>query len=70
VIKESHIQFCFTQDNCQITGFGQHMADRFHELTSQEEIDIIYSIQITHKWGRMHWYLQIVDFYKTKHPLQ
>jgi single-stranded-DNA-specific exonuclease len=69
VIKESHIQFCFTQDNCQITGFGQHMSDRFHELTSQEEIDIIYSIQITHKWGRMHWYLQIVDFYKTKHPL-
>jgi single-stranded-DNA-specific exonuclease len=64
IIKDTHIQFCFAQDGIQLTGFGQHMSGRFNELKSEEEIDIIFSFQITHKWGKMHWHLQIVDFYK------
>ncbi|MDP3667220.1 MAG: DHHA1 domain-containing protein, partial [Sediminibacterium sp.] len=61
IVKEQHIRFVLKQNNITLTGIGFNMADKFHFLSSQQPMDIVFTIDENEWNGEKNLQLKMID---------
>lgn len=61
IVKDLHVRFVVKQDDITITGIGFNMADKFHLLQLQKNIDIVFSLDENEWNGAKSLQLKVID---------
>ena len=61
ILKEAHIKFVLRQKETVMNGIAFNMHERFSLLTSQKEVDIVFSIDENEWQGNKNLQLKIID---------
>ncbi|HRH59445.1 MAG TPA: single-stranded-DNA-specific exonuclease RecJ [Chitinophagaceae bacterium] len=64
IVKEKHVRFVLRQGSYNFTGIGFNLAEKFHLLQKDAEIDIVYTIDINEWNGEKNLQLRVIDYKK------
>ncbi len=62
VVKENHIRFVLRQGNIIFKGIGFNLAYKFHLLSLDKQVDIVFTLDENEWNGEKHLQLKIIDF--------
>jgi single-stranded-DNA-specific exonuclease len=61
IVKEDHIRFVLKQDNVVFNGIGFNLAHKFHLMSGDRLLDIIYTLDENEWNGEKQLQLKVVD---------
>ncbi|MFN8289929.1 MAG: single-stranded-DNA-specific exonuclease RecJ [Chitinophagaceae bacterium] len=62
IVKEEHIRFSVKQNNITLTGIGFGMAEKFHLLSGNKALDIVFKIDENEWNGQTSLQMKVIDF--------
>lgn len=62
IVKEEHIRFSVKQNNITLTGIGFGMAEKFHLLSGNKALDIVFKIDENEWNGQTSLQMRVIDF--------